>query len=282
MLQGFMAAAVLATAAAGAAVPNAAVVTTGAADSTAAEHVTIVATDYAFQAPDSIRAGVVDLHLVDHGKAPHQAWLVRLEDGKTLKDALRALSKGRMPPWMVNVGGPNAVMPGGGEADATLLLAPGSYGIICLVPNAKGVPHVFLGMSRALRVTGPAAGASAALPAADDTIGLTNYAFLVSHPLGAGRHRLLFVDRADQPHEAVFVRLAPGKSPEDFAAWTDTQQGPPPGAMVGGITGLSPGREAEAEVDLTPGRYGLICFLPDRKDGKPHFMHGMITEFTVR
>ena len=25
----------------------------------------------------------------------------------------------------------------------------------------------------------------------------------------------------------------------------------------------------------------LICFLPDRKDGKQHFQHGMIQEFEV-
>ena len=34
-------------------------------------------------------------------------------------------------------------------------------------------------------------------------------------------------------------------------------------------------------VDLQPGRYGLICFLPDRKDGKQHFEHGMVQEFEV-
>jgi hypothetical protein len=280
MLYGFMTTAVLTAMAVGAGAPAVAPIATAGADSAPAEHVTIVATDYAFQAPDSIPAGVVNIHLVDHGQAPHQAWLIRLADGKTPKDALGALSKGQMPPWMVSLGGPNAAMPGG-EADGTLLLAPGSYMIVCLIPNAKGVVHVALGMSRALRVTGPEASASVALPAADDTIGLTNYAFLPSHPLTAGHHHLLIVNRADQLHEAVFVRLAPGKTPADFTAWVDKQAGPPPGALVGGSAGLSPGREAEAEVDLTPGRYGLICFVPDRKDGKPHFMHGMMTELTI-
>ena len=29
-------------------------------------------------------------------------------------------------------------------------------------------------------------------------------------------------------------------------------------------------------------RYALICFYPDAKDGKPHVMHGMLKEITVR
>ena len=37
-----------------------------------------------------------------------------------------------------------------------------------------------------------------------------------------------------------------------------------------------------AYVDLAPGNYGLICFIPDAKDGKPHFMHGMATQFSVK
>ena len=33
--------------------------------------------------------------------------------------------------------------------------------------------------------------------------------------------------------------------------------------------------------DLAPGDYGLICFVPDAKDGKPHLMHGMMKQITV-
>jgi uncharacterized cupredoxin-like copper-binding protein len=247
-------------------------------DTSAAERVTIVATEYAFQAPDSIRAGVVDLHLVDRGRLPHQAWLMRLDDGKTMQDFRDARS---FEPWMVDVGGPNAVRPGS-SATATLLLSPGNYVLICLMVDAKGRTHLALGMKRALRVVGPAPAPDAALPAADDSVRLTNYSFLLAHPLAAGRHRLLVRNVADQPHELALVRLASGKGPFDFAKWSEKQQGPPPGQWFGGVTGLSPGQEAEAEVDLRPGRYAFICFLSDAKDGKPHFEHGMVSEFTDR
>ena len=34
-------------------------------------------------------------------------------------------------------------------------------------------------------------------------------------------------------------------------------------------------------LDLEKGTYGIICFLPDRTDGAPHFVHGMMKEIVV-
>ena len=42
-----------------------------------------------------------------------------------------------------------------------------------------------------------------------------------------------------------------------------------------------PGGKAFVEVDLAPGEYGLICFVPDSKDGKGHYRHGMAKKVTV-
>jgi len=36
------------------------------------------------------------------------------------------------------------------------------------------------------------------------------------------------------------------------------------------------------ELSLTPGEYALICFVPDAKDGKAHFAHGMMSTFVVK
>jgi hypothetical protein len=35
-------------------------------------------------------------------------------------------------------------------------------------------------------------------------------------------------------------------------------------------------------MNFTPGHYALICFVPDAKDGKAHFMHGMTQDFDVK
>jgi hypothetical protein len=57
--------------------------------------------------------------------------------------------------------------------------------------------------------------------------------------------------------------------------------GPAPGTIHGGLSGIMPGAHSFIEVDLPPGDYGLLCFLPDAKDGKPHFEHGMAQQAKV-
>jgi uncharacterized cupredoxin-like copper-binding protein len=54
--------------------------------------------------------------------------------------------------------------------------------------------------------------------------------------------------------------------------------------MVGGVAALTPGRVAQFAVDVVPGEYALVCFVPDQKDGqgRPHTHYGMLRQFTVR
>jgi hypothetical protein len=49
-----------------------------------------------------------------------------------------------------------------------------------------------------------------------------------------------------------------------------------PGIVVGGSSPSISGSPVYVPVDLAPGKYGMICFLSDGKDGKPHFTHRMI------
>ena len=120
------------------------------------------------------------------------------------------------------------------------------------------------------------------MPASDVTLTLTNYHFAFSAPPTAGQHVMRIVNDGDQPHEAVMFHLEAGKTGEDIAKWVSTgMQGPPPGAPVSGISAESPGKENLLLLDLQPGDYALICFMPDTKDGKMHAEHGMIYNFKV-
>ena len=47
------------------------------------------------------------------------------------------------------------------------------------------------------------------------------------------------------------------------------------------IAVLEKAGSGQFSVELTPGEYGLICFVPDAKDGKLHLMHGMMEQFKV-
>lgn len=244
--------------------------------------VTVIAKDYAFDAPDTIEAGAVTFRLENKGTDLHHVWLIRLQNGKTMADVEAALKSGEggFPTWVVNEGGPNAAVPGA-ESNATVVLEPGNYALLCVIPASDGQPHMMKGMVRPLTVV-RSDGESTELPASDVQITLADYGFQFSKALTAGRHVILFRNVASQPHEAVLVQLAPGKSVGELAAWLEKREGPPPGRPIGGISGIDKGVENTIEVDLQPGEYGLICFVPDAKDGKPHIAHGMVTQFTVR
>ena len=45
---------------------------------------------------------------------------------------------------------------------------------------------------------------------------------------------------------------------------------------------IEPGKTVVIEQNFPPGRYGFICFTRDKKDGKPHFLHGMQKEFVIK
>lgn len=252
------------------------------AQDSVASTITVTANDYSFQAPKEVPAGATQFQLVNQGKEMHQAQLVKLEDGKTLEDLAKAMkTHGPPPSWVRFMGGPNGVAHGQ-EANATAVLTPGQYAYLCLIPSPDGVLHIAKGMAYAFTVTEAGTSASQELPPPDVTIKLVDYDFESSEPLTAGKHTILVDNAGPQPHELVLLRLAPGKKAQDFATWAmEGMKGPPPAEPLGGVVTLDKGSRGTFEVELTPGEYGLICFVPDTKDGKPHLAHGMVKTITV-
>lgn len=238
----------------------------------------ISAIDYAYQAPDTLPGGWVTLRLHNNGKELHHASLFRLAAGKTLQDLATVDANKPPPDWLEAVGGPQAPLPGG-TLEATLKLEPGSYALICLIPSPDGQPHVAKGMVKPVTVTG---GGTAEPPPADITVTLSDFAFGYLPALTAGKHTLRVSSVPGQPHEIVIARLVPGKTADDFLAWVEKPEGPPPiEAIVGGTTPLGGSAVNQFTVDLAPGPYAVICFVPDAKDGKLHAVHGMMQTITL-
>ena len=237
----------------------------------------VIATDYAFNAPDTLASGLTTFHLMNEGKEPHHLTLMQLPEGQTAAD-LPKLMSGPPPANLIFLGGPNPAMPGA-SAEATVNLKPGHYVMFCGIPSPDGKPHVMKGMARELTVT--ASTTTVAEPASDVTLKLADYSFEPSTPLTSGHHVVRVENAGPQPHELVLVKLDSAKTVQQLVQWTEKMQGPPPGTFLGGITMLSVGEVGFIPLDLAPGEYGLICFYGDAKDGKPHFMHGMIKQITV-
>lgn len=244
--------------------------------------VTVVAREYRFEMPATIPAGLTTFVLKDEGHQDHHMEIVRLENGATMADvmAMFAHPGGPPPKGMIPVGGPNTPVPGS-ESNMTLVLEPGHYVAFCVIPAPDGKPHVMHGMIQPFTVT-PSGDKPAALPKADTSITLREYAFTLSRPITAGHHVIEVVNGGTQPHELVITRFPPNQGNRDLEAWAYHPNGKPaPGHAMGGVTNLAPGEHVVIEVNFTPGKYGLLCFTPDGKDGKPHFMHGMQREFVV-
>ena len=241
--------------------------------------VTFTASEFAFEGPDTISAGLTMFHLNGAGKEFHHLQLIKLEQGKTFAD-FQAGSKGGKPPeWAVPYGGVNPPAPGG-MAIATQTMEPGNYAVVCFVEGPDKVPHIAKGMMKGLTVTADA-NANMTEPTADVTLTLNDYSFTLSKPLAAGRQLIKVENAAAQPHEVVLVQLEPGKTMQDLGKWVADMKGPPPGKPVGGIPAFMKGKNAYFEATLAPGDYGLICFVPDVKDNRPHVEHGMVQQFKI-
>ena len=253
----------------------------GPAAAAQSQQATFSAWDYRFEGPDTVPAGQTTVRLRNRGKEPHQLQLLKLEDGKSpaeLSDALMT-GNGSVPSWAKQMGGPNGVQPGH-ASEATLYLEPGSYVIICGIPGKQHQRHAELGMQKALRVldTHPA-------PAefqGNFHMAMFEYEFVVVQPLRKGRHTFYVINRGNLSHQASFIRLNPGASAEDVLAALD--QGNPsrlPGTLIGGMSGLEPGRDGTFVADLTPGRYAIMCLFSNRHPTESHAAKGMVMHFTI-
>jgi hypothetical protein len=244
--------------------------------------ITITATDYAFSAPDTIPAGLTTFRMPNHGREPHQA-VIAGANGRSFEEIQAAMLKeGPVPKWLTFPAGPGVVI-GGDSSNATATIAPGNYLIMCFIPSPDGKLHVQKGMVRRLVVIPALPGrAAAAEPKADLTVTLSDYGFALSAPLTAGTHTLRVENAGPQLHELTFERLAPGRALSDWRRWLAAgMRGEPVTTPAGGFMGPDRGKVGWVTVTLAPGNYLLNCYVPDRKDGKPHFMYGMVQEIAV-
>jgi hypothetical protein len=115
------------------------------------------------------------------------------------------------------------------------------------------------------------------------TIEARDFAFVLPDQMPAGWVDVSLLNASDQDHQIAFVKLG-SLSFAKFkrAASTLNFKGLPADTVfVGGPNGVAPLQKLTVTVHLEPGTYGVVCFLPDPKDGKSHAAKGMVGQVEV-
>ena len=247
------------------------------------------ATDDTLELPASVPAGryLLTLENASTGLAgaypiqrPENLDAAQMQAG--VQEAI-ASPEGRIPDWFYEVaavGGPFA--PPAGQTQTIVDLEPGAYGVM----NPGN------GTVVALDVTTEAASPTPTPePTAAIAVEMREYAYVgVPERVTPGPQVWRVTNAGDQPHEMALLRAPVGTTFDQvMAVLTAPPDAPPqPGGLaftdlapVGGVGYLSPGRTAWAVLDLEPGTYVGLCFVPDRETGMPHAAMGMVAVFDV-
>jgi uncharacterized cupredoxin-like copper-binding protein len=237
----------------------------------------ITSNEYGYQMPDSVPAGLVHVTLHNAGRDIHEALLVRFTDtigtAAAYADSVRAHVD--FPSNAQDVGGAALTLPGD-SSGVWLRLSPGHYAVVCW----KG-DHLERGMAHDLRVVA-SNGVSADAPRATRQLTLVDFAFALDTPFTAGRHILHVRNVGKEAHEGDMFKATRAAGLREYLAWLDAgEKGLPPLAPVAAFGDIYPGKEAWVELNLTPGRYFIVCGVPAKADKRPHYKLGMVTEFTI-
>ena len=261
--------------------------------------VALAATEYAFQAPDSVPEGWTILRLANHGKEVHYGHMVRLDSSKTVQQLVDAYAEairtsGPRPKWVKRFGGPGGTAPGD-SSSVTQYLEPGSYVWICPVEDSTGAPHFAKGEFKPFVVhgAGTAVANRPAAPEANMVVRLMDYSFAFDSAVTTGPRSIRVVNEGVEPHDLVLMKLVPGRTVADVQRWLNPERARRPdqaaepapsletiGMPVGGIAAIGPAMEAFFQADFTPGDYVLLC-MATAPDGRSHIEHGMIRQLKV-
>lgn len=266
--------------------------------------ITITAMDFSYEIPAEVSAGYVSMTMVNEGMEDHHGQLLRLNDDVTPDDFMAALMEGPEAIFpLVSFFGGVGIIPPGEQGTVIQQLTAGNYMILCFVESPDGVPHVAKGMIQPFTVVEGEAAAEE--PAADIEVILVDFAFEgMPAEIPTGQQTWKITNEGPEPHELALIRLAEGMtvdmimgmmmaeeaspeaSPEmEMAPEATPEEGAmagPPFSAAGGIQAMDAGMSGWLLLDLEPGEYAALCFVPSpANQGTPHAGLGMVQGFTV-
>lgn len=266
--------------------------------------VTFVATEYAYDGPESLEAGWTHITLDNQGELAHDFILVKLSEGKTIDDVMAALEAEGPPEWAEFYGGVSAEP--SANASYYVELTPGNYVALSFGAAEDAPPDAAQGMIANLTIAAASSPAGEpVLPEADASVDLVDYAFGVQGTIGQGEQLLHVTNKGTEMHEIIAFHLKDGMTKDDFMAALASEMGgegeTPVGEAAGEASGesapeeeppfeqvastfLSPGISTLVNMEFAePGTYVFICFIPSpNNEMQPHFAMGMIEEIIVQ
>ena len=225
--------------------------------------VEIAVSDTTVTIDGEVSAQPTKLVATNEGKEPHQVYLAALNKGVTEQDVEDALKKspdalfplltiaGSFP----GEGSDFAQISSGGEDELIVDFPEGTYMVID--PESKQMPF-------GLFEVGAVEGTPSPEPEADYVVEAGDFYFKVGDAI-AGPALVKITNEGEQSHEvSVADTKEKGESSEVAFSFA-----PPPGGALW------------TRFDIEAGTYGVKCFFPDEKSGKPHFKLGMETTFSI-
>jgi hypothetical protein len=237
--------------------------------------------------PSEIESGAATFAIDNSdGKVPHSGQVIRIDDGHTLDEALAIVGSDKpqvIPEWIRAYGGPGTANPGE-SSTATVKLDEGHYALFD--DSSNGPP-----ISTEFDVKGSG---GADLPSTDLKITAAEtgnadpqYEWQVGD-LKAGDNTLTFDSEGDEAlHLISAVPIKGDATIEDVQKELESggSGGPPQTVDFDNSSDtavIDGGKSEVTTLNLKPGRYALICFLPDRDEpNKPHFTEGLLKEVNV-
>jgi hypothetical protein len=239
--------------------------------------VEVTAAEFFFRAPDTIPSGLTTFHLVqaglivdrirdgakgqalvadkgDNTRGMHLLWVVRLDSGKSISDLHRAEQADVTVGWVRHMGGPGFSHPPA-STNATMLLEPGNYALVCYVGSGRANTaryHLLHGMFRALTVV-PDRATRPTVPTPDVIAKVTGENVLTfSKPLRAGRALVMVQNEMARRIEFKVVRVPDGMTGKEFMALPGDVEGV---TSPGSLASVPAGGWVMTTLDFTSGEH---------------------------
>jgi len=187
-----------------------------------------------------------------------------------------------IPPFLLEAtiaGGPQDAAPNT-TAQAVVKVTPGGWVVF---PDSNQAPVYLTVKDEAEVGTEPASVAS---------IGLTEFSFSgLDSGIIAGKQIWKVTNTGAEVHMLGLGKAPDGTTKDDVMTLLNSEMSGTPVAgglqesdiedVYGGVLLLSSGQTMWPLLDLEPGTYVAVCWVPDSRNGMPHVMEGMLDVFTV-